>query len=522
MQVQGTRDSRRGVRALGAALFVSLLFGSLPSLGQGVGAVPQLLKDAGFPEVVVVDGGTGNINAAFNMCMPMGLNGVKNGPVTNLKMTLNTKNFAANFLVNSALGNLSVNVADIRANSVKGNWSANLNNMGTQVLANGKLSNVGPGGGDVVVESITGTGITLKFINIHLDVFPDGAGMPCSDVVIFINATLRIDFAQGNNGEAPPEVQGGSEVTQVQALGNFANNVGGLIPVRVGTALGGPMETTQLNVKPVAQGMMLNSDAAGDGFEYPFGLWASYQRSDFADEFASTQFDSNSNTLFVGADFSPWDGFLGGVAFGYEKVDTDTTFNGGQQESSSYSVVPYLGLLLSDHVDVPFDLTFDMALGYSVVDIDQFRVTGGTRVTSTTDSERWFLASNVAASQTYGSWYLGGRLGFLVAKDNQDGFVESDTTVNADQSTRLGRVSIGADVAYLWDAFEPFVNAAYQYDYSRDLVTSTHPDDADDFSLTGGLRWYGDSLTAAFEYNTIIGREDFDSSSYMFSIRGDF
>jgi len=295
-----------------------------------------------------------------------------------------------------------------------------------------------------------------------------------------------------------------------------------LVPVRVGAVLGGPRDVAQLGVKPIARGMMLEGNAAGDGFDYPFGFWASYQRGDFQDDFTATQFDANSNIVFVGADFSPWNNFLAGVAFGYESVETDTTFNAGQQDSSSYSIIPYIGVLLNNHVDVPFDLTLDMALGYSAVEIDQFRVTSATRVTSSTDSQRWLFASNLAAAQTFGNWYLGGRLGFLIAKQLQDGFTESDTTVNADQDTRLGRLSLGADVSYLWGSIEPFVATTYQYDFSRDTVSATHPDDADDFLVDAGLRWYGNSLSATLGYSIILGREDFDSSSYQFSIRGDF
>ena len=444
---------------------------------------------------------------------------MRTGTVTNLELTLNTKTRAAQISVKSTLGKLEINVLNIQSKPINGAWKGNLDNVGAQVFASGEISDVGLGGGAVTVESITGAGITFKFSNIHLDTFPSGVGTPCSDVVIFINATLKIAF---KNSEVPPELQGGSEVTQVQALGNFTNNVGMLVPVRVSGVLGGPRDVAQLGVKPIARGMMLEGNAAGDGFDYPFGFWASYQRGDFQDGFTATQFDANSNIVFVGADFSPWDNFLAGVAFGYESVETDTMFNAGQQDSSSYSIIPYIGVLLNNHVDVPFDLTLDMAIGYSAVDIEQFRVTSGTRVTSSTDSQRWLFASNLAGAQTFGNWYLGGRLGFLIAKDLQDGFTESDTTVNADQDTRLGRLSLGADVSYLWGSIEPFVATTYQYDFSRDTVSATHPDDADDVVVDAGLRWYGNSLSATLGYSTILGREDFDSSSYQFSIRGDF
>ena len=420
-----------------------LLLFSIGAGAQTVRELPQLLQQAGLPDIVTFDGGTGSIETDIKQCTPTTLegqqtDGVTNrftttlaadvtrtpvesrqtGGVTNLKMTLNTNTLAANVEVTSTLGNLSVNINDIRREPVEGRWSANLKNKGTPASASGALSHIGEGGGVVFVESATRNGVKLKFENIHLDIFPARTGEPCTDVVIFFSAVLPMNFS---TSEVASERQAGAEVTHVQALGNFANNVGVIIPVRIGSALGGPRDVAQLGVKPIARGMMLEGSAAGDGFDYPFGLWASYQRSDFQDDFVSTQFDAKSNTVFVGADFTPWDNFLAGVAFGYESVEMDTTFNFGQQDSSSYSLIPYFGVLLNDHVDVPFDLTLDMALGYSAVEIDQFRVTRGTRVASSTNSKRWFVTSNVAAAQTYGNWYLGGRLGFLYAKDNQTG-----------------------------------------------------------------------------------------------------
>ena len=194
---------------------------------------------------------------------------------------------------------------------------------------------------------------------------------------------------------------------------------------------------------PVADGFMLQSDsgmAAGDGFSYPWGAWASYSHSEYEDDFVSTAFDADRNNVTVGLDFSPWDRIVAGVSLGYENNDIDTTFNGGNIDSDMITVAPYIGGLLNDTFSV------DFSIGYSNIDIDQFRTLAGTRITSSVDAERRFVAGNLNASRAFGNWYVSGRAGLLYAKEEQDAFVESDGTLNPDRSFELGQLRVGGDV----------------------------------------------------------------------------
>ena len=84
------------------------------------------------------------------------------------------------------------------------------------------------------------------------------------------------------------------------------------------------------SVVPIAGGLRIQGQGAGEHFDYPWGLWGSYQYSDFEDDFAATAFDANSHTVYLGADFSPWDNWVFGALVSYESVDNDTTFNSGE------------------------------------------------------------------------------------------------------------------------------------------------------------------------------------------------
>lgn len=275
------------------------------------------------------------------------------------------------------------------------------------------------------------------------------------------------------------------------------------------------------------RGVAARGQAAGDGFfGHPWGMWASYQRSDFENDFAATAFDADTNMVFIGADFAPRDDFIAGVAFGYEDTDVDSSFNRGGQEIDGFSIIPYMGGL----VDIGLlELGLDASLGYSHLDVDQFRraTATGALVTSETDSTRWFFSGNANVGKTYGDWTLGGRVGFLVARDELDGFTESDGTVVAESTSDLGRLTVGGDLSWFWESFEPYLSALYEYDYERQtVVTATAPqpaNDDDDFVFGLGIRWYSEEgVTAGFEYNSVFGRSDFSSDSYSFQLRADF
>ena len=271
--------------------------------------------------------------------------------------------------------------------------------------------------------------------------------------------------------------------------------------------------------------------AAGDGFDYPWGVWASYNRVDFEDDFAATAYDANTDQLYVGADFSPWDNFIGGVALGYENTDISSTFNGGGSDSDGFSIIPYLAADLSDQLGTEeYQITFDLALGLSRIDRDQFRTdpTTGTRITGSTDSDRYFIAGNVNAFRGVGDWTIGGRLGLAVARDEMDAFTESDGTLVLARNTQLGRLSVGGDVAYSWGAFQPWAGLTYNYDYELNEVATapgtTQPaNDDDSVTLDLGVRWYSESgITGSLQYSKELGREDFDSDTFSVQIRADF
>ncbi len=278
-----------------------------------------------------------------------------------------------------------------------------------------------------------------------------------------------------------------------------------------------------LGVSPVASGFMVQTgSSAGNDFGFPFGFWGSFSRTESEDDFVSTAFDSSRYNFLVGGDFSPREGLVMGLALGYETQDTDTFFNAGGQDSDGYTVVPYMALTVGERSSL------DLAFGYSDINTKQFRTAAATRISSSVDSERYFVSGNYTSSQDYGNWHMTGQLGALWAKDTQDAFTESDGTLNTRRSFKVGQWRIGGEAAYAWGAFEPYARATFQYDFTRTSVAfapgvATPKFDQTDVLAGFGVRYFADNgISGSLEYSTVLGRENYSEDTLQFLIRAEF
>lgn len=301
--------------------------------------------------------------------------------------------------------------------------------------------------------------------------------------------------------------------TQVQAITAGLN-------ARIGDAIrgigGGPRVT--------ANGVMYQTGlSAGEGTA-GYGIWASYSYSDFENDFAATLLDGHRHNILAGADISPMENLLFGVAFGYEFSDIDTDFNAGNQEIDGFTVAPYMGYVLTDTWSI------NASIGYSSVDSDQFRTDPftGALITSSPSSDRFFGALNLNGYTTWNDWIFSGRLGMLQARSDQESFDESDGTAVGKFKTELGQWNASGEAAYSWGAFEPFMRATYEHDFSltRLTLTGTGPQpsqDDDNFLFGLGARYFGENgLSGNIEWYKRLGRQDFDEDTFSATIRWDF
>lgn len=262
---------------------------------------------------------------------------------------------------------------------------------------------------------------------------------------------------------------------------------------------------------------------AGDGSTISYGVWGNYSYTDYENDLSSTAFDGSNHSFLGGIDFSFWGDSILGVAFGYDKGDIDTTFNGGNQDTDSFTIAPYFGALLTDSFSVDFNV------GYSRVDYDQFRTVTGTttQVTSSPHADRWFSAFNLNGMTFYDNWILGARVGWLYASSSIDSFTESNGTLVAESRTKVTTASIGGDVAYSFENYEPFLNVSYQRDISfRKISVTTGPqptNDNDDILLSMGVRYFNkNGISGNIEYTKRFDRDNFDEDRVSLTVRADF
>ncbi len=343
------------------------------------------------------------------------------------------------------------------------------------------------------------------------------AGTPCGLVFFDINlATLT----GGNSLVFNPEQTPGSIITAPLILNSQVTPIITDISVRTNDTLRGSGNGFRNNGLGLMYGLSSGINAGDNAPGY--GAWVSYSYTDFENDFAATAFDGARHGVLVGVDFSPWEKVLVGMLVGYESNDIDTSFNRGQMDADGYTVATYFGALLSDTFSV------DASVGYSSVDTDQFRTSGvATRVTSSTDTDRYFGAFNLNGVWYQDSWVLGARTGFLFVRSDQDAFIESDGTNVGASSTKLNQWNVGADAAYSMGAWEPFSRLTYENDFSQTEIAiagAVQPSsDHDSLVLGFGLRYFSDTgFTANLEMSKRLGKTDFDEHTINFTLRGEF
>jgi hypothetical protein len=373
----------------------------------------------------------------------------------------------------------------------------------------------GVAGTETLTGSFNGTiedGGNSLSISISASESPSGCSWVFSGTLTRTSADIVVD----------PAVTPSSTLTAPLLLNTHVQNLTSNLDERISDVL----RSSALGIKRTASGFMFNSGpsgiSAGDT-NIPIGVWASYSYSDYDNDLSSTAFDGHTHSVLAGADISPWERTVFGIAFGYENSDIDTKFNEGNQTTDGFTVAPYFGALLTDTWSV------DFSFGYSNIESDQFRIAPGTttRITSSPDADRWFAMLNLNGVTTYNNWIIGGRIGTLWARNITESFVESDGTVVPEIRSKLGQWRVGGDVAYSFGEWEPFARLTYEHDYSLTeiaVVGGPQPsNDRDNFLVGAGIRYFNtNGWSGNLEWNKRLGRDDFDEDSVFITIRGEF
>lgn len=251
--------------------------------------------------------------------------------------------------------------------------------------------------------------------------------------------------------------------------------------------------------------------AAGETLE-GIGIWGSYSNMAFKNTGSSTEYNGGRHNVMLGADFQPLDNTILGLSLGYELTDIDTGFNDGALNSQGYSLTPYLGIAIDKN------WSLDAIVGYSSLDIDQFRVDSGSRISSSTSAERWFVSSNLTYGTVIGDLYLEGHGGLLRAVEAQKAYTESNNSNQERVFTGLSQMQVGTKVTYLaFTNTQPYMGITYNKDTSTTSVSSlidtsgniVSYTDKDDYLVNAGIRYQrADNISAGVDISHRLARDD--------------
>ena len=340
-----------------------------------------------------------------------------------------------------------------------------------------------------------------------------GSGSPGC---IFSFEASSLALNGGDSSEAEKVLQGVGLLTATN-FGPFADTLNALGSIF--SSIGGPRNPAAqsgsgrgFHLGKNGLGFSTRGLAAGNGGEVPFGLWGNVTYTDTENDLAATAFDSTRWSGTFGADWNFADRVVVGVAGGYETSDTDTTFNGGEEDVDGWSLVPYIAAVIYGNWSV------DAALGYSDLDVDQ--QVGA--VSGSTEAERRFAAAHLNYGQTYGNWNLAARIGVLWAKEDRDAFTDSAGAVTPESSFRVGRFRVGGEISHYLGAWEPFLGALFSHSFQETDVVGIDTDSSD-VLVNGGVRYFGaGGLSGSLGVTALLGRDDTEEYSVNLLLRKEF
>lgn len=287
--------------------------------------------------------------------------------------------------------------------------------------------------------------------------------------------------------------QAGSTVTASSTVVTAANATAGLVMNRVSSfrASGSAPGSNNagkgtLNLLGFGSGA-----AAGEQSNDRMGLWINGNYTRVIGSLTGADFDSRLYSGMLGVDFRPTKNSLIGVGFGYEESDTDTEFNRGNVDATGYTVTPYVSIGIDDHVSL------DLVGGYSRLeyDIDRLDPLTSSKITGSTDSNRYFGSLNLVVDYDVSNVLLGFRMGTSYVSEKQDAYTESDSTTEKAQKVTVGSGNVGLRIGYNGGSVQPYLGGTYSYDYNDSGGTY---DGRNTFGVNAGLNI---SITSGVFFN---------------------
>ena len=205
----------------------------------------------------------------------------------------------------------------------------------------------------------------------------------------------------------------------------------------------------------------LNGDASTSGYTSP--AWNAWIKGNW-NIYDGDNFDGHTVDVMAGVDYDYSDTAIIGMLGGYGTSDFDVVTSGtaGSFNGDSYSIGPYIGLKLSEH------LRFKALAAYTYSDY--------TNVSGTTDgnfnAHRATVSAELTGTWNYDAFFVRPGIRFVYAQENQDSYTDSAGITHSSLVIRAGRISIGPKIGYTHSfetggSFRPWLALSGEYDFSN-------------------------------------------------------
>ncbi|MGE0718883.1 MAG: autotransporter outer membrane beta-barrel domain-containing protein [Alphaproteobacteria bacterium] len=345
----------------------------------------------------------------------------------------------------------------------------------------------------------------------------------------------------------PPFIPGDapSTDTSTEILRATTSVLANVISSRVSAAVGGPpgggraraQRPQYATLGPyVTPGLEQTAQAAAPDGGGSFAAWLTGGWTRVEDSYVATAFKGDIWTPVAGADYTVDGRWVFGVTAGYEgsRIDTNYVHVPGRFKGDGFSIAPYVGLRLTD------ELLVTGGVGYVRTSYEQGRREAARSLRGSFDGDRVFGFVNLAATAPV-AWHgvdglsLSASLGYRHVKEWQGSYTETGTDGSADRKTsaevELGQIVVGPRIAYAISdgmggmVVEPFVSALFEYDAVSEASRPTPGSRSTGTDRTGFLIATGinlqmdDGLSGSLEFNSMVGRENFESYSLILGLR---
>lgn len=210
-------------------------------------------------------------------------------------------------------------------------------------------------------------------------------------------------------------------------------------------------------------------------FSGPFSIYANAAYSNHDVKLRDLRSDEDVYTGLIGIDAFAHEKLLLGISVGYTDLRNDqlSNFVGGQFNTRTRSDTLTLAVY---GAYITTDTTFvDVSFGYHQIDRSQqtFSVaTGAPIFAASADDDAYFIGANFNYINTFGSWTVGGLIGFQATRVSESGFTDSIGGLVAPKDKRMDALfTAKAEVGYRFDKIRPYTSIAYEHSPSTRQIS---------------------------------------------------